>query len=166
MNKLNSNIIHNLRNLVYLYSNLRFLENKQDCLTIEYKDPQNRTTKVLLNDLKKYFLNQTLYSINTRPLEHLKLDDEISLYSSYSSFRRIKGITANKKYISFNYAFLTSTERAESALKLLENNNIEQFLTEYPELSEELNLFDNVDNIMILMTHLEFLVDLLSENDD
>lgn len=159
------NIKNNLSNVVLLYDSFRF-DNKLDCITVEYEDPDELPTKELQKKLSTYFLDQSLDTINISPLDHLDFDPDDAGYRSYSAFRRISGISVNgkKKLISFKYSFLTSVERAEKGLKLLENDKIEEFEKKYPELTE-LSLYDETDHIMILTQHLESLVNLKEEED-
>ena len=157
------NIKNNLSNVVYLYENFRF-DNALDSLTFEYEG--KIPVKELKQALNSYFIDCPIDSIDIGPLQHLDLDEDIALYSSYSAFRRISGLVVDgkKKLISFEYSFLTSVERAESGLKLLENDNIEEFEKKYPELTE-LSLYDETDHIMILTQHLESLVTLKEEEE-
>jgi hypothetical protein len=157
------NIQNNLSNVVYLYENFRF-DNALDSLTFEYE--KKIPAKELKQVLNSYFVDRPIDSIDVGPLQHLDLDEDVALYSSYSAFRRISGVVVDgkKKLISFKYSFLTSVERAENGLNLLERDNIEEFKKEYPELTE-LSLFDETDHIMILTQHLESLVTLKEEEE-
>jgi hypothetical protein len=157
------NIQNNLSNVVYLYENFRF-DNALDSLTFEYEE--KIPVKELKQILNNYFIDRPIDSIDVGPLQHLDLDKDVALYSSYSAFRRISGVVVDgkKKLISFKYSFLTSVERAEKGLKLLESDNIEEFKKKYPELTE-LSLFDETDHIMILTQHLESLVTLKEEGE-
>ena len=159
------NIKHNLENVVLLYQSFRF-DDKMDSITVEYEDPENLPVKELQKKLRAYFLNQRLDTINISPLDHLDLDKHVALYSSFSAFRRISKIIVDgkKKLISFKYSFLTSVERAESALKLLENNAVDEFKQKFPELTE-LALYDQVDNVMILLIFLEEIVILKNDTE-
>lgn len=158
-----ANIKNNLSNVVYLYENFRF-DNALDCLTVEYDD--KIPVKELKQVLKNYFVDRPIDSIDVGQLQHLDVDEDVALYSSYSAFRRISGVVVDgkKKLISFQYSFLTSVERAQKGLKLLECDNIEEFKRKYPELTE-LALFDETDHIMMLMQHLDSLVTLKDEEE-
>jgi hypothetical protein len=159
------NVKNNLSNVCYLFENLR-LNDYPDCIVIEYVNEDGVTAKALQKKLNHYFKNQTFDTIDISPLNHLELEPIDALYRSYSAFRRINGITVNKKkkYVIIDFVFLTSVERVNDALELLENNEVDKYVQLYPELTE-IALYDQTDQIMVLLSHLHEIVTLKNEED-
>ena len=158
-----NNIKHNLsNNILYLYELLRNDENPQ-CIYLEYEN-DGTPIKLLKEKLQEYFLNQTLDSIDTGPLRHLEFqfDEQEARFRSLYAFRRISSIELTDDTIIIGYSFLTSVERVENALKLLEEKENKEFLFLYPEITEISTYFE-CDSLMVILAHLDAQISLKSE---
>ena len=148
-----ANIKNNLSNVVYLYENFRF-ENLLDWITLEYAEKV--PVKKLKAKLENYFLkNRSLDDINISAVQHLDLSDDDALFWSYDAFQKISDIKVNGKQqlISLKYNFLSSMVDAIEALELLENDQQEEFMEKYPNLNNEMNLFNETNYLILISNH-------------
>lgn len=153
------NIKNNLSNVCYLYALLRF-DDMDDFLTVEYVDDVE--PEELLDKLNDYFIIQ---SWDTPDIwKKFDIVGKDKLKKSKQAINRITEITINpdENLASFKYHFLSSSERANEAMLLLEDGNIYEFRNLYPEFSER-KLYEETDSIMLLIHHIDGLVTIKDE---
>jgi hypothetical protein len=153
------NIRHNLRNIGYLYNNYIY-KHCPDCFTVKYLSdiPLKKLTKKL-ND---YFIDMDWNTKET--WDKFDLVGKDTLLRSLGCFEKISKITIDEEYrlISFEYPFLVTKQKLYDAYQLIKNDKIEQYKSDCPEMTEAA-LFWECDRLMVLLMHLETMLDIKVE---
>jgi hypothetical protein len=148
------NIKNNLSNICYLYDLYRFPD-MEDFLTLEYVDDVD--PEELQDTLNDYFIAMTWDIPETWGL--LDLIGKETLARSIQAFKNVSEISIDSEahLISFKYDFLSSVDRANEAIKLLENGHIKEFKSRFPQYSEQ-NLYTETDRLVLIIQHLNYLI--------
>lgn len=153
------NIKHNMRNIGYLYNHFIY-ENHEDSFSVEYLD--EIPAKKLKKKLDSYFISMDWNIKSTWKQFNLVQKDFV--LRSMAVFGKISHIAVDEKLklLSFQYPFLLSKQKAYDSYQLLKHGKVEEFLLQYPEITEEA-LYWETDRLMLLLHHLESMLDIKAE---
>ena len=154
-----NNIKNNMRNIGYLYNHFIY-ENHEDSFSVEYCD--DIPAKKLKKKLDSYFISMDWNIKST--WKQFNIVEKHFVLRSMAVFEKISDIKIDEKdkLISFKYPFLLSKQKAYKSYQLLKHGKVEEFLFQYPEITEEALYWESA-RLILLLHHLESMLNIKVE---